>query len=346
MNVRWNARERNAQVRRCEFSELTTSHFLVCDIVLDVLRHHRYNSKVSTSRVYPVHHQRANMRIKTFLTLTALFTVSALSQHERLVIRCDDIGMCHTVNMALEKVIQTGIPVSASIMVACPWYEEAVDILKKHPEVSVGIHLTLNAEWKSYRWGPVAGAQAVPTLVDSSGYFFPSRAKLFGNNPSLGDIEKELRAQIKRALSSGLTIDYVDYHMSAAVQTPELKSLLERLAAEYKFGISRWFGEIDVRGAYAVTPSHKLDTLIAQLSAPLPSAPNLLVFHIGMETEEMNALVDLNPFGPAEMSKHRAAEFSALTSPVFRSLLKDRQFDLMTYRELIRRVGLSSMHRQ
>ncbi|MGB2870185.1 MAG: ChbG/HpnK family deacetylase [Bacteroidota bacterium] len=286
------------------------------------------------------------MRPANVLTLTILLSLSVFAQHTPLIIRCDDIGMCHTVNMAFEKVTQTGIPVSASVMFACPWYQEAVELLKKHPEVSVGIHLTLNAEWKNYRWGPVAGAQTVPTLVDSCGYFFPSRARLFGNNPSLQDIETELRAQIKRALASGLTIDYVDYHMSAAVQTSDLRSLLERLAAEYKFGISRWFGEIDVRGAYAVPPAHKLDTLIAQLSAPLPLTPNLLVFHIGMETEEMNALIDMNPFGPAEMSKQRSAELSALTSPAFRALLNDRQFDLVTYRELIRRVGLSSMHRQ
>ena len=286
------------------------------------------------------------MRPANVLILTFLFGASVFAQRTPLIIRCDDIGMCHTVNMAFEKVAQTGIPVSASVMFACPWYQEAVEILKKHPEVSVGIHLTLNAEWKNYRWGPVAGAQAVPSIVDSNGYFFPSRARLFGNNPSMQDIETELRAQMKRALASGLSIDYVDYHMGAAVQTPELKSLLERLAAEYKFGISRWFGETDVRGAYAVSPTHKLDTLIAQLNAPLPANPNLMVFHIGMETEEMNALVDLNPSGPADMSKHRNAELSALTSPVFRTLLSDRQFDLLTYKELIRRVGLSSMHRQ
>jgi chitin disaccharide deacetylase len=63
-------------------------------------------------------------------------------------------------------------------MFGCPWYLEAVDILKKYPNVSVGVHLMLNSEWRNYKWGPVLGRTAVPTLVDSDGYFFPSRADL------------------------------------------------------------------------------------------------------------------------------------------------------------------------
>lgn len=285
------------------------------------------------------------MKTLIIVTLGALLSVTAYAQRNLLIIRCDDIGMCHTVNTAFEGVIETGIPVSASVMFACPWYQEAVEILKRHPEISAGIHLTLNAEWKNYRWGPVAGAQTVPTLVDSCGYFFPSRAKLFGNNPSIHEIETELRAQIRRALESGLTIDYLDYHMGAAVETVELKALVERLAAEYKLGISRWFGEVDVRGAYAVAPAYKLDTLSTQLQALGSSAPNLLVFHIGMQTDEMNALVDLNSFGLNQMSKHREAELDILKSQAFRTMLVDRQFDLVTYRQLIKRTGLTAMKR-
>ena len=96
-----------------------------------------------------------------------------------VLIRCDDLGMCHAVNMAAKQVFESGIPVSVSVMFACPWYQEAIDLLRQHPNVSVGIHLTLNAEWKNYRWGPVAGKSAVPSLVDSVGYFFPSGASTF-----------------------------------------------------------------------------------------------------------------------------------------------------------------------
>ncbi len=34
--------------------------------------------------------------------------------------------MCHAVSMAIGEVLETGIPVSVSVMFACPWYQEAV----------------------------------------------------------------------------------------------------------------------------------------------------------------------------------------------------------------------------
>ncbi|MFL5605632.1 MAG: ChbG/HpnK family deacetylase, partial [Gemmatimonadaceae bacterium] len=98
-----------------------------------------------------------------------------------LIVRSDDGGMSHSVNMALERLIKSGMPVSVSVMFATPWYQETVDILKRHPDVAVGIHLTLNSEWKGLRWGPVAGRSAVPTLVDADGFFFSTSEALHRN---------------------------------------------------------------------------------------------------------------------------------------------------------------------
>ena len=95
------------------------------------------------------------------LFLLAMVTLSAKAQSSdklpQLLIRLDDIGMNHSVNMAAQKVAETGMPFSVSLQFACPWYQEAVEILKKYPQVSVGVHLTLTSEWKNYRWGPVLG---------------------------------------------------------------------------------------------------------------------------------------------------------------------------------------------
>src|SRR4029077_14125511 len=136
----------------------------------------------------------------------------AHSSLPQLLIRLDDVGMSHSVNMAVEKLAKTGIPFSASVQFACPWYQEAVAILKKYPNVSIGVHLTLTSEWRRYRWGPVTGRTAVPSLVDSIGYFYHSTSAFGNSGYKLDEVETELSAQIERALASGLTISYIDPH--------------------------------------------------------------------------------------------------------------------------------------
>lgn len=281
------------------------------------------------------------------LIIAISFSSIAFSQNDKteILIRCDDIGMCHSVNMAIQKVLETGIPVSTSVMVPCPWFSEAVEILKKYPNASIGIHLTLNSEWKQYRWGPVAGAKVVPSLVDSVGLFFPSRALLFGNNPKLSEIETELRAQIEKAIHAGLKIDYLDYHMSAAVQTPETRAIVEKLAAEYHLAISRYYNEDEVEGWYFTPPAQKKDTMLYKLKTAKPGGIKLLVIHVGLDTPEMSAMTDLNTFGPKEMSKHRNAELNDLLSPQFQQLLHDPEYRLVNYGMLNTEKGLSAMKR-
>jgi predicted glycoside hydrolase/deacetylase ChbG (UPF0249 family) len=262
-----------------------------------------------------------------------------------LVIRSDDAGMSHSVNMALEKLIATGLPISVSVMFPTPWYQETVEILKRNPAVAVGIHLTLNSEWKNYRWGPVLGRTAVPSLVDADGYFFQSADALHRNNPNLQEVEKELRAQIERALGSGLKIDYVDYHMGTAVRYPEFREITERLAKEFGLGMSQYFGETRHDSQYSAAPANKADSLVAMIDRLHPRY-NLVVTHVGIDNAELGALLDMNVGGALpEMSKNRQGELDALTSPRFSEAIKARNIHLLTYRQLIAIQGLQSMRR-
>ena len=280
-----------------------------------------------------------------FVLITSLFSVQAQTEKIPLLFRLDDIGMCHSVNMAAKEVLETRMPVSMSVMVPCPWFTEAVEILKQYPHVSVGIHLTLNSEWKNYRWGPVAGVTMVPSLVDSLGHFFPSRSKLFANNPRLEEIETELRAQIEKAQKAGLKIDYLDYHMGAAMQTPQTRAIVEKLAAEYGLAISRYYDEVDVEGGYAAPVANKLDTLLKKVTNLQPGGTKLFVVHIGLDEPEMAAMEDLNPSGPRDMSKHRQAELRALLAPNFQQLINSERFRIVNYRMLNEEKGLKSMKR-
>lgn len=262
-----------------------------------------------------------------------------------LLIRADDMGMSHGQNLAFQELIESGLPVSVSVMFSTPWWKHAVEILRDHPEVSVGVHLTLNAEWRDYRWGPILGRSDVPSLVDEEGYFFPSRALLFGNNPDLGEIESELRAQVERALNTGLQIDYVDYHMGAAVQTPETRAIVERIAADYNLAISRWFGEDYSNVTFAAPLGTKKDALIDRVHNLSRSNINLQVMHIAPAESDMNAMIDLNEFGLPDMAIHRQEELQSILSDAFLETITALNIRLVTYRDLVHEIGLEQMER-
>lgn len=256
-----------------------------------------------------------------------------------LIVRSDDAGMSHSVDTALERLIGTGMPLSVSVMFPTPWYQQAVALLKRHPDVAVGVHLTLNSEWKGYRWGPVSGRSAVPTLVDADGYFFPSSEALHRNHPDLGEVERELRAQIERAVGSGLRIDYVDYHMGTVSRYPEFRDVAERLARKYGLGMSGYFGEVRENPQYAAAPANKSDSLVALIDR-LRARLTLLVTHVGIDDAELRALVDMNTDGGLpEMSRNRQGELDALTSDRFRDAVRARGVTLITYRQLIQMQG-------
>ncbi len=262
-----------------------------------------------------------------------------------LMIRTDDIGMSHSVNTGLKKLLDTGYPISVSVMFACPWYQEAVAILKEYDNTSIGIHLTLNSEWEHYRWGPVAGKEAVPSLVDENGYFFHSSSTLYENQPKRAELEKELRAQIDRALASGLDIDYVDYHMGTAMGHPMFREVTEKLAEEYKLGLWGYFESSEFYDHYRAAPEDKIDSLLTMMKKVEPGY-SYLVTHVGIDNAELAAMRDMNNSAPlAKMSANRQGELNALTSEAFARAIKENNITLVTFGDLIDRKGLGNMKR-
>ncbi len=152
-----------------------------------------------------------------------------------VILHADDVGMCHAQNLGFFEVIESGTVSCGSAMVPCPWFAEASAYARRHPQIDLGVHLCLNSEFSSYRWGPVVGRSRVPTLVDGEGFFWPSPMETL-ERADPEEVKVELRAQIERAFAAGIDVTHLDAHMGTAMMH-ELLSIYLELGREFRLPV-------------------------------------------------------------------------------------------------------------
>jgi len=147
----------------------------------------------------------------------------------RLCTRGDDAGCCVAANRAVEQAARFGILKNVSVMVPGPAFADAAARLRVIKNISLGLHVTLNAEWERVKWGPVLPASKVPGLVDSAGYFTPFPRALHEREAPVEQMVAEIQAQLDKARQSGMQIDYIDEHMGVG-SVQALRGHIIRLA--------------------------------------------------------------------------------------------------------------------
>jgi predicted glycoside hydrolase/deacetylase ChbG (UPF0249 family) len=93
----------------------------------------------------------------------------------------------------------------------------------------VGVHLTLNAEWETYRWGPTTHS---PSLLDGDGGF-PRTVQDAWEHADLDEVRKECRTQIERAIYWGFDVSHVDSHMGTMQLRADFFDVYLELAVEF-----------------------------------------------------------------------------------------------------------------
>ncbi len=149
-----------------------------------------------------------------------------------VIIHTDDIGMCQCTLPAYEGLLDIGLISSASAMVPCPWFLETARFCQEHSGVDMGVHLTLNAEWETYRWGPISTRDVRSGMLDEQGYFFANPEETVQRADPIA-VAIELRAQLERALAAGIDATHLDSHMGTVMQAPFLQLYID-LALEYR----------------------------------------------------------------------------------------------------------------
>ena len=106
-----------------------------------------------------------------------------------LIANADDLGYPEGTVQATADLYRIGVVTSASVMVNQPFWPQAAELLREHPEWDAGVHLVMNDG------EPVLPPQAVPSLVDRRGKFWDGTA-LLSRYPLLSraQLEAEWRA--------------------------------------------------------------------------------------------------------------------------------------------------------
>ncbi|MGE0102931.1 MAG: polysaccharide deacetylase family protein [Blastocatellales bacterium] len=272
-----------------------------------------------------------------------------------LMVHADDVGMSHSVNVATIEAFKKGMVTSGSIMVPCPWFPEIAAYAREHPELDLGLHLTLTSEWKYLRWRPVAPPEKVKGLLDEEGYMWRSeRQTAMKATPQ--EIETELRAQIDRALAFGIKPTHLDTHMGTLYTRKDYFEVYTRLGKEYGIPVMvmRPTPEAIAYGKATGSPITEdvlrgvqadgfamLDYLVTGVQGRtfaerkkayhdflrnLKPGVTMLIVHLGMDDPELRAVTG--------SWQQRHADFLSFTDPETEALIKQLGIKLTTWREM------------
>ncbi|HEY3619160.1 MAG TPA: polysaccharide deacetylase family protein [Candidatus Sulfotelmatobacter sp.] len=264
-----------------------------------------------------------------------------------LIIHADDLAVAHSEDAASFDALDKHAATSASIMIPCPWLNEVAAYAKQHPDADLGLHLTLTSEWKTYRWGPVESKDKVPSLLDPMGYLWADTPAAV-QNLKADEAEREIRAQIERAIAMGIHPTHLDSHMGALFSRPDLFAVYVKVAREYKLPFLAFIApntpteltsllsdkDLLLNSAVIADPSvHPGDWSKFYLNAIKNLKPGIteIIVHLGYDDAELQAVtVDHADYGAA----WRQRDYDVVISPEFKQTLQANHVTLIKWNDL------------
>jgi predicted glycoside hydrolase/deacetylase ChbG (UPF0249 family) len=264
-----------------------------------------------------------------------------------LIVHADDLAVAHSVDTASFDALDKKAITSASIMVPCAWLTEVASYAKEHPDADLGLHLTLTSEWKVDRWGPVESKNKVASLLDPSGYLWPETLPA-ARNVKPEEAEREIRAQVERAMALGIQPTHLDSHMGVLFSAPELFAVYVKVSHEYKLPFlavrvpnapAQFFSALSDKDVTldsvvianpAVHANEWRDFYVNAVKNLKPGLTEMIV-HLGHDDAELQAVtLDHPDYGSA----WRQRDYEIVTSPEFKKALEENHIILVKWKDL------------
>jgi predicted glycoside hydrolase/deacetylase ChbG (UPF0249 family) len=261
-----------------------------------------------------------------------------------LIIHADDLAVAHSEDAASFDALDRHAVSSASIMIPCPWLTEVAAYAKAHPEADLGLHLTLSAEWKTYRWGPVESKDKVPSLLDPDGYLWPEVAPAV-QHIKTDEAEREIRAQVEHAIAMGIHPTHLDSHMGVLFARPDLIAVYVKVAHDYKLPFlgmltpnapAGLFSDKDVLldsiviAGPNVQPANWKNFYLDAIKNLKPGITEMIVHLAHDDAESQAMMVDHPDYGAA----WRQRDYDAVTSTEFKRALEENHVIVVQWKDL------------
>lgn len=149
----------------------------------------------------------------------------------KLIVNADDFGIHTSVNKGIVKGHCEGIITSTSLLANGSEFESAVDLGFTYPNLGIGIHTCLVGGLP-----PVCNPDEVSSLLTSEGVLpttyldFIKRCMM--RTIRYDELYKELAAQFKKIIDTGLTITHVDGHQHMHI-LPQVLPIVVDLIKQY-----------------------------------------------------------------------------------------------------------------
>lgn len=245
----------------------------------------------------------------------------------RLVTRGDDAGSCESANVAIRQAARHGVLRNVSVMAPGPAFEAAVPLLLSlPPTVCLGLHVTLNAEWETVKWGPLLPRDRVPSLVDAQGHFWPTPDETHMHGARVDEMLAEIEAQLAHIQSAGLTVSYVDEHMGVSWPWPGLRAGIAEIAR--RAGLVDAHGLPGLPGLPDAGGAGGVDSFLKSLEAAPPGV-YVHVTHPGWDADDMRRFD-----GIGQVAQWRDADRRLLTDPDLPAALAARGVEVIRYTDL------------
>lgn len=274
---------------------------------------------------------------------------------KRLIVNADDFGFTRDVNAGIVEAHTRGILTATTLMANGTAFDDAVRLAREHPTLDVGCHLVL-----------IGGN----SLVD--GREFPRTVPEFLQAAFQRRIRpySELRAQVERILSSGITPRHLDTHKHTHLFPPVLEAVA-RLGEEFRIPwvrrpmdfplqpgrtplakrlISRGFGAVrgrfhrvlaahgcrstDYFAGFQITGRFDAGHVVALLLS-LPDGSTEFMCHPGHCTDELRGM-------RTRLKESRRQELEALTDPRVKDTVRDQGIRLSRFADLEQTSGPES----